>query len=117
MGGRVIVAAAVLGVVVASGGAAMAAPVVGARAAIIMDAASGEVIWEKNPDEVLPPASTTKVMTAILALESGRLDDSLRVSSYASETAPSKIGLHHRPTPALPPTVPLACASPGTGCS
>ena len=94
MGGRVIVAAAVLGVVVASGGAAMAAPVVGARAAIIMDAASGEVIWEKNPDEVLPPASTTKVMTAILALESGRLDDSLRVSSYASETAPSKIGLH-----------------------
>jgi D-alanyl-D-alanine carboxypeptidase len=81
--------AVLLGVVTS----ASAQPVVGARAAIIMDAATGEVLFEKNADDALPPASTTKVMTAIVALESGRLDDALRVSAYASETAPSKIGL------------------------
>jgi len=65
-----------------------------ARAAIVMDAASGDVIWERNSDEPLPPASTTKVLTAILALESGRLDDRLTVSEFAADTAPSKINLH-----------------------
>src|SRR5262245_58295887 len=91
--GRAIAALAVLGVLGARGGWAAPLPAVGARAAIVVDAASGEVLWEKNADEELPPASTTKVVTAILALESGRLDDELRVSAYASETAPSKIGL------------------------
>src|SRR5438093_17865 len=83
-------------------GLALAAPVPGraagpyitARAAVIMDAGTGEVVWERNSTEPLPPASTTKVMTAILALESGRLDESFRVSEYAAETAPS--GIHLR---------------------
>lgn len=86
-------APAVLGMLLAAVASASAAPVVGARAAIVMDATTGEVLFEKNADDPLPPASTTKVLTAIVALESGRLDDALRVSSYASETAPSKIGL------------------------
>ena len=64
-----------------------------ARAAIIMDATSGEVIWDRNGSQPLPPASTTKIMTAILAIESGRLDESVRVSELAAETAPSKINL------------------------
>ena len=64
-----------------------------ARAAIIMDASSGEVLWEHNADEPLPPASTTKVMTSILALESGRLDDVFTVSASAAAEAPSKINL------------------------
>ena len=64
-----------------------------ARAAIIMDASSGDVIWERNADEPLPPASTTKVLTAILALESGRLDERFTVSEFAADTAPSKINL------------------------
>ena len=71
-----------------------AGPYITARAAIIIDAATGEVVWERNSTEPLPPASTTKVMTAILALESGRLDESFRVSEYAAETAPS--GIHLR---------------------
>ncbi|TMB46682.1 MAG: D-alanyl-D-alanine carboxypeptidase [Deltaproteobacteria bacterium] len=83
-------------------GLALAAPVPGraagpyitARAAVIMDAGTGEVVWERNSTEPLPPASTTKVMTAILALESGRLDESFRVSEYAAETPPS--GIHLR---------------------
>jgi D-alanyl-D-alanine carboxypeptidase (penicillin-binding protein 5/6) len=64
-----------------------------ARAALIMDAATGAVIWEHNANDPMPPASTTKVMTAIVALESGRIEDSFRVSSYAAATAPSKINL------------------------
>jgi len=64
-----------------------------AHGAIIIDAATGDAIFEKNPDLPLPPASTTKVMTAILALESGRLDESFRVSAFAAETAPAKINL------------------------
>ncbi len=64
-----------------------------ARAALVMDVTSGEVLWERNASDPLPPASTTKVMTAILALESARLDEYLRVSVNASETVPSKIGL------------------------
>src|SRR5437867_10171193 len=71
-----------------------AGPYITARAAIIMDAATGEVVWERNATEPLPPASTTKVMTAILALESGRLDESFRVSENAAETPPS--GIHLR---------------------
>jgi D-alanyl-D-alanine carboxypeptidase (penicillin-binding protein 5/6) len=68
-------------------------PSVTARAALIVDAGSGETIWEKNADLPLPPASTTKVLTAILAIESGRWDDLVTVSPEASAVAPSKLGL------------------------
>lgn len=68
-------------------------PYLTARAAILMDAASGQVLWEDDADVPLPPASTTKVMTAILALESHRLSESFRVSAAAAGAAPSSIGL------------------------
>jgi D-alanyl-D-alanine carboxypeptidase (penicillin-binding protein 5/6) len=93
MWGGGITAAAVLGVVFSVVGPVSAELVVGARSAIVMDATTGEALFEKNADDALPPASTTKVLTAIVALESGRLDDAFRVSAYASETSPSKIGL------------------------
>ena len=48
-------------------------PRVTAKSAIVVDAHTGSVLWSQDPDEQLPPASTTKVMTAILALQSGRL--------------------------------------------
>jgi D-alanyl-D-alanine carboxypeptidase (penicillin-binding protein 5/6) len=70
-----------------------AGPFVTARAAVVMDAATGEILWERNGSDPLPPASTTKVLTAIVALESGRLDDTFRVSVNAAETPPSKINL------------------------
>lgn len=73
--------------------AAAAEPSLTARAAIVVDADSGETLWEDNADAQLPPASTTKVLTAILALESGRLDDWFVVSPYAAATPPSKLGL------------------------
>jgi D-alanyl-D-alanine carboxypeptidase (penicillin-binding protein 5/6) len=68
-------------------------PYLTARAAIVMDAASGQVLWGDDADVPLPPASTTKVMTAILALESQRLSETFRVSAAAAAAAPSSIGL------------------------
>lgn len=71
----------------------VAAPVVRARAAVVMDAKTAALLWAKRPDDRLPPASTTKVMTAVLALESGKLEDSFVVSRTASETQAVKLYL------------------------
>lgn len=62
---------------------AEAAPAVSASRAILMDAKTGLVLYEKNAHEKAYPASTTKVMTAILALEKGNLDDKVEVSFNA----------------------------------
>lgn len=77
----------------ASVSAAPPANGIAARSAIVMDAESGAVLWSHNPDEPLPPASTTKVITALLALQSGRLAESFIVSSNAAQAPASKIGL------------------------
>ena len=55
-----------------------------AQAAVLMDADSGRVLYGKNEDEELPMASTTKIMTCILALEYGNPDDTVEVSAYAA---------------------------------
>ncbi len=55
-----------------------------AKAAVLMDAASGRVLYEKNGQEVLSMASTTKILTCILALELGELQDWVEVSAYAT---------------------------------
>ena len=62
-----------------------------AKAAILVDAATGQVIWEKNADEQLDPAGMAKLMSALLvseALESGTLDPEggLSVSAAAAAT-------------------------------
>ncbi len=64
-----------------------------ARAAILIDNDTGEVLWERNSNLPLPPASTTKVVTAMVALRSGRLDDSFLVSDEAAKEPPSKVHL------------------------
>lgn len=55
------------------------APANTALAAIVMDEASGAVLYEKDAHRQLPPASLTKIATAILAAESGRLDETVTV--------------------------------------
>jgi D-alanyl-D-alanine carboxypeptidase len=65
-----------------------------ARAAVLMDAATGRILYQKEASLRLPPASTTKVVTAILALESGRkLSESLKVSKEATRVPASKLYL------------------------
>ena len=68
------------------------------KSAILMEASTGTVLYEQNPDEALPPASVTKVMTLLLvmeAIEDGRLkwDDTVRVSAHAASMGGSQIFL------------------------
>lgn len=55
-----------------------------AKAAALVDASNGRVLYEKNGNDELPMASTTKIMTCIVALENANLDDVVTVSKYAS---------------------------------
>lgn len=64
-----------------------------ARSAVLIDADDNGVLFGKNEDEKVPPASTTKIMTAILALESGRLDEPITISENAVSVEPSVLGL------------------------
>lgn len=64
-----------------------------AKAAIVVDARTGQVFFARNPNLQLPPASTTKVLTALAALRSGSLERNFSVSKYASSMEPSKIWL------------------------
>lgn len=55
-----------------------------AKAAVLMDADSGRVLYDRNGQEQLPMASTTKIMTLIVTLENANPDDIVTVSSYAA---------------------------------
>lgn len=68
-------------------------PRITARAAIVVDHQSGEVLFARNPDEQLPPASTTKVLSALVAVQTASLDQIVRVSTHASRVEPRKIWL------------------------
>lgn len=63
------------------------------RAAVAMDAATGRVLYAKNPEHFLMPASTTKLITALVVLDNVRLSDVVTVSRKAAHTAPTKVGL------------------------
>lgn len=69
-----------------------------ARSAILMEAETGDILYEKNSHQELPPASMTKIMTMLLvmeALEEGRakLDDKIVVSERASSMGGSQVYL------------------------
>lgn len=55
-----------------------------AQAAVLIDAENGRVLYGKDETKELPMASTTKIMTCIIALEQGNLEDVVEVSSYAA---------------------------------
>ena len=58
-------------------------PSVTAETAVLIDAASGEVLYDKNADQKMFPASITKLMTILLALEHGELTDKITFSHDA----------------------------------
>jgi serine-type D-Ala-D-Ala carboxypeptidase (penicillin-binding protein 5/6) len=66
---------------------------VNAAAAILVDAQSGVVLYERHPDAPLPPASVTKILTALIILERGRLSDTVVVSQNAAQTGGHRLGL------------------------
>jgi len=68
-------------------------PGVDAASAIVMDAVSGRVLYEKNGYSKRAMASITKIMTAVIALEKGNMDDIVTVSKRAASVWGSTINL------------------------
>ncbi len=64
-----------------------------ADGAILMDYATGRVLWSKNPTKPLSNASTTKIMTAMIVLENADLSDTVIVSKNASKAPEVKLFL------------------------
>ena len=64
-----------------------------AQSAVLMDAESGRVLFGKNEEEQKPMASTTKIMTCILALEYGNMTDVVTFSDYAASQPKVHLGV------------------------
>lgn len=64
-----------------------------AKAAITIEAQTGISLYEKNADEQLPMASTTKIMTALVALENADINQIFTVSETACKVEGTQIGL------------------------
>ncbi|WP_051331060.1 D-alanyl-D-alanine carboxypeptidase family protein [Aneurinibacillus terranovensis] len=62
-------------------------------AAVLMDARSGYIVYQKNPEKVLFPASITKIVTGILAIEHGNLNDMVTVSKNARNVEGTRVYL------------------------
>lgn len=73
--------------------AAMEITAVSAKACVVMEATTREVFFAQNETEQLPMASTTKIMTTLLCLESGDLDTPFRVDDNAIQVEGSSMGL------------------------
>ena len=69
-----------------------------AGAAIVIDARTGEILYAHNEHDRLPMASTTKIMSAMIALESGTLDEEFTVDSGAVKVEGSSMGLREGDT-------------------
>ena len=101
----ILVLSSVLPAASAQGGAIPAATVddpmpfdLDCASAVLMDSATGTVLYNKNGNEKLPPASVTKIMTLLLTMEAiddGRLklEDTVSVSEYAASKGGSQIYL------------------------
>lgn len=63
------------------------------QAAAYLVTVNGKLIWARNADRPLPPASLTKVMTALLVLERGRLDEVATVGPSVERETGTRIGL------------------------
>lgn len=69
-------------------------PNLNARAAIIYDRTTKEVIWGKNETQKRAMASTTKIMTAIVVLEHSNLSDVVTISQKAAGTGGSRLKIN-----------------------
>ena len=65
---------------------------VSARNAIALDSKTKQVLFEQNADEIVPMASTTKILTALVAITHGDLDREVTISKNAASIRGSKVG-------------------------
>ena len=68
-------------------------PATGAKSVMIIDAHNGQVLYEKNADEVRPAASTQKLLTALIIAEHGYLDQPVRVEAIDTMAEPVKLNI------------------------
>ena len=98
-----------------AGGEAQPAPEIHARCALLCDLESGQTYYARNADQKAYPASLTKIMTVLLALEA--LDRGDQMSAIAARGAPrllvSRAVTTERPTKPTPTFRPLPRAFPG----
>ena len=70
-------------------------PVTTAASVLVVDAVSGQALYQKNPDDQRPPASTQKLLTALLIVQAGNLDKQVLVQ--AEDTLAEPVKLHIKP--------------------
>jgi D-alanyl-D-alanine carboxypeptidase (penicillin-binding protein 5/6) len=63
------------------------------RAGLVFDVRTGEVLWRHNPKRILPIASLTKIMTALLVVDDGRPNEPVRITQAALNYSGSGVGL------------------------
>lgn len=76
-------------------------PKLNCHAAVVIDQNSGRVLYGKNETKILAMASTTKIVTAIVAIENGKLTDQVKVSKKAASVNGSSAGLKEGETVTL----------------
>lgn len=64
-----------------------------AQGVCLMDAESGRVLFGKNESQPMPMASTTKIMTLLVALDKGNLEDVVTISQYAASMPKVRLGV------------------------
>ena len=79
------------GLIVESSAEPTQEPKINARAAIIYDRATKEIIWGKNETQKRKMASTTKIMTAVIVLENSNLSNLVTISKKAANTGGSRL--------------------------
>lgn len=89
-----------------------------AKSAILIEASTGEVLYERNADEALAPASMTKIMTLLLTMEavdngSIKLDDMVRVSEKAAKMGGSQVFLEANSELKLEEIIKAVCIASG----
>lgn len=62
-------------------GASYTSPDINGSSGILIESKSGRILFSRNPHQRLPMASTTKIMTALLAIEEGNLDEKVKIKS------------------------------------
>src|SRR5207237_9104260 len=68
-------------------------PKTGASSVIVINASNGQVLYEKNPDQIRAPASTTKLLTGLIVPESGCLDRPVTVAQLDTFAEPVKLNI------------------------
>ena len=70
-----------------------ATPRTRAESVLVEDAVTGQVLYEKNADQLRPPASTQKLLTALVILDAGNLNQRVRVESSDTQVEEVKLGV------------------------